>query len=154
MGKQTQIFEKRFDFYWKSVAIYSVVLILYSLIRGSIEEGTLTLKIYDPLVIFLALVILFSLFGYLFSIWKSPRIFVGKDFIAFKTRLNEITLPANQITKIVIGKEIIANLKRPMRVIRIYVSFRKKPYKVRPSSFWNDQDLTESLVHFKKLYNK
>ncbi len=154
MGKQTQTFEKRFDFYWKSVAIYSVVLILYSLIRGSIEEGTLTLKVYDPLVIFLSLIILFSFVRYLFSIWKSPRIIIGKDYISFKTRFKEITIPANQITKILIGKEIIANLKRPMRIIKIFVTFRKKPFRVRPSSFWNDKELTESLIQFKKIFNK
>lgn len=155
MGKQLPlVFEKRFDFYWKSIAIYCIVLILYSLVRGTLEEGTLTLRISDPLVILLSLIILFSIFGYIYSIWKSPQIVVGKDFITFKTRFKEVNLTVNQINKIIVGKEVISNLRRPMRVIKIFVPFRNKPFRIRPSSFWNDKELTETLIHFKKSNNK
>ncbi|MCX7908626.1 MAG: hypothetical protein N2560_03825 [Ignavibacteria bacterium] len=155
MGKQFPlIFEKRFDFYWKSIAIYCIVLILYSLLRGTLEEGTLTLRVSDPLVILLTLIILFSIVGYLFSIWKSPKVIVGKDYITLKTRFKEINLPANQISKIVIGKEIVSNLKRPMRIIKIFVTFRKAPFRIRPSLFWNHKELIEALIQFKKSNNK
>jgi len=155
MGKQYPLlFEKRFDFYWKSIAIYSIVLILYSLIRGTLEAGTLTLRILDPLVILLTLIILFSIFGYLYSIWKSPRIIIGKDYITFKTRFREINLSVNQINRILIGKEIVSNLKRPMRIIKVYTALRKKPFRIRPSSFWNDKELTEAIVQFKRNNNK
>lgn len=155
MGKQFPLsFEKRFDFYWKSIAIYCIVLIIYSLLRGTLEEGTLTLRISDPLVILLALIILFSIIGYLISIWKSPTIIISKDSITLKTRLKEINLPANQISKIMIGREIVTNLRRPMRIVKIFASIRRKPYRIRPSAFWNDKELLEALIQFKKNHNK
>jgi len=147
-------FEKRFDFYWKSIAIYSIVLIIYSLIRGTIEEGTLTLSVTDPIVILLLVIIVLSVVTYLYNIWKRPRIIITKDSITFKTRLREKVIPNSQITRIQVGHEIISNLRRPLKVIRIFVTFRKKPYRIRPSSFWNDIELTNSLIQFKKANNK
>lgn len=155
MGKQFPlVFEKRFDFYWKSIAIYCIVLILYSILRGTLEEGTLTLRISDPLVILLSLIIVFSIIGYLLSIWKSPKIIIGKDTITFKTRFKEVVLSTNQIKRIIIGREIVSNLKRPIRVVKIFVTIRKKPFRIRPSSFWNDKELMEALLQFKKSNNK
>ncbi|MGB9771865.1 MAG: hypothetical protein ACPLX7_07800 [Candidatus Kapaibacteriota bacterium] len=155
MGKQLPLtFEKRFDFYWKSIAIYCIVLILYSLLRGTLEEGTLTLRISDPLVILLSFIILFSIAGYLFNVWKSPEIIIGRDSITLRTRFKELNLPVNLITKITIGKEIITNLKRPLRVVKIYVHNRKKPYRIRPNAFWNDKELLEAFIQFKKTNNK
>lgn len=155
MGKQLPAsFEKRFDFYWKSIAIYSIVLILYSLARGTIEKGTLTLSVSDPIVILLFIIIVFSLFGYLYNIWKNPKIIISKDSIAFKTRFRERTIPVSQIIRIQQGREIITNLRRSLKVFRIYVTFRKKPYRIRPSSFWNETELTETLIQFKKTNNK
>ncbi|MEJ5286700.1 MAG: hypothetical protein CH6_0317 [Candidatus Kapaibacterium sp.] len=155
MGKQLPLtFEKRFDFYWKSIAIYCIVLIIYAVLRGSIEAGTLTLRISDPLVILLAIIIVFSIIGYLISIWKSPTIIIGKDYITLKTRIRELNLPVSQISKIVIGREIVTNLKRPMRIVKIYIPTRKKPFRIRPNSFWNDKELLEALIQFKKNNNK
>jgi hypothetical protein len=155
MGKQLPAtFEKRFDFYWKSIAIYSIVLIIYSFIRSTIAEGTLTLSLTDPIVLLLFFIIVFSIIAYLYNIWKGPKIIVGKDSIILKTRFRERVIPATQIVRIQVGREIITNLRRSLKVFRIYVTFRTKPYRIRPSSFWNDVELTDALVQFKKANNK
>ncbi len=149
-----QVFEKRFDFYWKSIAIYSVVLIIYSLLRGTIEHGTLTMAISDPLVVLLAVIILASILGYFASIWKSPKIIISKDAITFKTKILEKKYSVSEIIKITIGKETISNMKKSLRVVRIFTINRKKPYRIRPSSFWNENELWNSLLNFKKTHNK
>ncbi len=148
------IFEKRNDFYWKSIAIYSIVLIIYSLLRGTFEEGYLTLKIYDPIVILLALIILISAIRYLLTFWKSPKILISKDTIVFKTRYYEKKFNPQNILKIVFSKERIQNLKGSLRVIKIYVVGRKKPYRIRPNTFWNSNELFGALLTFKKSHKK
>lgn len=151
---KSQIFEKRFDFYWKSVAIYSIVLIFYSLLRGTIEQGQLTMAIADPIVIFLALVIVFSIFAYLFNVWKSPKIQILRDAIVFRSRFYEKKLPMNEITKILIGRELVYNIRHPLKVVKILTTHRKKPYRIRPSSFWNDKELIEAILNFKRTNRK
>jgi hypothetical protein len=152
--QNVQVFEKRFDFYWKSIAIYSIVLIVYSLLRGTIEQGTLTMAISDPLVILLAFIIIASILGYLTSIWKSPKIIISKDSITFKTKILERKYSVSEIVKITIGKETISNMRKSLRVVRIFIAGRRKPYKIRPSSFWNENELWNSLLNFKKSHNK
>ncbi|MGQ9819285.1 MAG: hypothetical protein ACUVQ1_05100 [Candidatus Kapaibacteriales bacterium] len=150
----SQIYEKRFDFYWKSIAIYSIVLIIYSLLRGTIEQGKLTMAIFDPIVIFLAIVIAFSVIGYLFNLWKSPKILISKELIVFKSRFYEKKLPINEIIRISIGREKLYNLKHQLKVIKIYTIKRKKPYRIHPSSFWNEKELTQAILSFKKANKK
>lgn len=152
--QNVQVFEKRFDFYWKSIAIYSVVLIVYSLLRGTIEQGTLTMAISDPLVILLAFIIVASILGYITSIWKSPKIIIAKDAITFKTKILEKKYSVSEIVRITIGKETISNMRKSLRVVRIFTVGRRKPYRIRPSSFWNENELWNSLLNFKKTHNK
>lgn len=149
-----QIYEKRFDFYWKSIAIYSIVLISYSLLRGTIEQGQLTMAISDPIVIFLAIVIGFSIIGYFFNVWKAPKIQITKESIILKSRFYEKKLVINEISRILIGKEKLYNLKHPLKVVKIYTINRKKPYRIRTSSFWNDKELTQAIFNFKKANKK
>lgn len=155
VGKSNiQIYEKRFDFYWKSIAIYSIVLITYSLLRGTIEQGQLTMALSDPIVIFLAIVIGFSIIGYIFNLWKAPKIQITTESITFKSRFYEKKLAINEISRILIGKEKLYNLKHPLKVVKIYTIHRRKPYRIRASSFWNDKELTQAIFNFKRVNKK
>lgn len=149
-----QVFERRFDFYWKSVAIYSIVLITYSLLRGTIEQGQLTMAISDPLVIFLALAIVFSIFVYFFNVWKAPKIQILNDKIILKTRFFEKKISTNEIVHISMSLKKLYNLPDPLKVFKIYTLNRKKPYRIRVSSFWNDKELAEAILNFKKANRK
>ncbi|MCX7880043.1 MAG: hypothetical protein N2517_05225 [Ignavibacteria bacterium] len=147
-------FEKRLDFYWKSIAIYSIILILYALMRGTIERGRLTTVVSDPIVILLVAIIVFSIIGYVINTWKSPKIIIGKDYIIFKTRIREKKISITDIVKIQIGQEKIANLKHSFRVIRFFVKDRKRPFRIRPSYFSNEKELVETIHFIKKTHNK
>ena len=43
-------FSQNIDMFWRTIAVYTVVLVVYSVLAGSWEKGTLTLKVLDPIV--------------------------------------------------------------------------------------------------------
>ena len=77
------------DFYWRSVAVYSFVLIFYSLMIGSWEEGGITLKIWDPIVILLLIFIIVSLVSLISRYYRKKTIILDNEHIIFKSRFGK-----------------------------------------------------------------
>lgn len=149
--KQKHIeFRQRIDFFWKSIAVYSVLLLMYSLLRGTIENRTLTLKLYDPLVILFAVFILFAVISILYRLYIGRVIIINEDNILLKNRLGERIYSFNQIHEIKISKKRIYKTKSEIRVIKIAFKGRKRLVRIRPASYENPQMLTKELIIIKK----
>ena len=62
-------FVQRLDFYWQYISAYSIVLFIYGIAKGSIDEGTITMRWQDPVVlllfVFMVLSSLFLLYNFL-----------------------------------------------------------------------------------------
>jgi hypothetical protein len=57
------IFEYRLDFYWQFISAYFVALLIYGVVKGSIDQGYITMKWTDPVVLLmLFFIVLASLF--------------------------------------------------------------------------------------------
>ena len=56
-GEQRRIFKYNLSFYYKSTIIYFIVLILYGVIRGEFVEDSFVLITRDPILYFLALIL-------------------------------------------------------------------------------------------------
>ena len=144
-------FEQRLDFYLQYVGVFAVVLIIYSLLRGAVDEGTLTLKIYDPIVIWLMVFIVISLLSYLYKVSRKKKIIVGNNYIIFKNRFNEKRYDLKDIINISLGRERLRkSRKATIRVIKIRIKNRKMPILIRPSSFTDDNQLVRELAKLKK----
>ena len=148
-------FHRRNDFYWKSIAIYSMILIVYSLIRGSFgANNTINVVVLDPVVILLAIFILVSTFSLIMSYYKNLSISINKDSIIFKTRNREKIYKILDIDKIAYGREKLFRRKGVYGVIKIKLMNRRRILRIRPSSFWEERALIASLGKFKKDNNK
>ncbi|MBM2813295.1 MAG: hypothetical protein HW421_57 [Ignavibacteria bacterium] len=147
-------FSKRLDFYWRSIAVYSIILIVYSLLRGSFEYNQLTMEINEPLVILLAFFICCTAIMLFINYYKRLSIIIGKDFITFKSRFREKIYRVADIQKIALGKDRINRLRVTHRVIKIKLNNRRKSLKIRPSSFLNEGRLVQSIARLKKDLNK
>lgn len=148
MGKKKNtemLFEQRLDFYWKSIALYSTVLIIYSLIRGSISDGKFMLVLLDPFVILLTLFIAFTGVSLIFKILNSKRIIIGNDFIEFNTNSRQKKYTLNDIDRILIQKQRILKVPAAMPLIKIKIKNRIRILKIRPNSFYNEEELIEKI---------
>jgi hypothetical protein len=148
--KPVETFHQRLDFYWQSIAIYAVVLLLYGLFKGSLEKGEFTIALYDPVVILMSLFMLASAIGLAVNYYKNKSVTVGKDYLIFRTRLHEKRFTAGDIIRIGIKREKPMKMHNRFSVIKIKVKSRRRVIRIRPSSFWNEPELIHSVIQLKK----
>jgi len=150
-----KVFIQRLDFYWQYIAIYTIVLLIYSILKGTIARGTLTVVVYDPIVILLLIFILSSFLPLLVNFYKKRTIIVGLDYIIFKSRFREKKYSLTDIISISVARVKQIKVRRgTYRIIKVQVQKRRLPVRIRPSSFWNEHDLVESIGRLKKALNK
>lgn len=146
MKNKTKIFEQRLDFYWQYIAVYAIIILAYSLIKGSINEGTLTFFIYDPIVILLMSFLILASIPMLYNYYKARSIEIGKDFIAFRSRFQKKSYDTNDIEEISHISEKLFKVRRTTyKVIKIKVKNRRLPIKVRPGNFWKQDSLVKAI---------
>jgi hypothetical protein len=150
MKKET-IFNQRLDFYWKLTAMYSVVLIIYALIKGTIVEGKFTIVLYDPFVILLLLIILFTVISLLFKMYNKKKLIIGEDYIEFVTKSRRKKFEMKDIEKIAIYKQKIIKMPAPIQVIKVKIKNRLRILRIRPSTFYNEDELIQKMT---ELSNK
>lgn len=144
------IFRQRTDFFWKSIAVYSVVLVMYSLLRGSIENQTLTLKLEDPLVVLFAIFILFAMLSIIYRVYIGRSITIKEHSITFTNRLGTKTFDFSQIRDLKVSKKRIYNTRSEIRVVKIGFDGRTRYIRIRPASYENPILLTKELINIKK----
>ena len=144
-------YSQTIDFYWKSISFYSIVLILYSLMAGSIEEGTLSLKLADPFVILLSIIIVASAISMLSRFYGERAITVTDEGIQFSNRFREKFYSLSQIEGIDFARERIFRTRRRYSVIKIKVANKIMPIRIRPSAFDEENGLVEDLKRLKSL---
>lgn len=152
MQKEKQ-FSKRLDFYWKYIAVYAIAVIIYALLRGSFEEWTITVMLFDPLVILLLVFIIFTILGLFIEYSKKQILIVGNDYLLLINRFRKRNINRQIIKKIII-KRVRAKYSAKFMIIRIYLTTRRRPIIIRPSSYWNESDLINSISILKKNLNK
>lgn len=153
-NKQNITFTQRLDFYWKSISVYAIALIVYCLLRGSFNDYTFTIVLYDPVVLLITVFIIGSAISVAIQYYKRLTIILGYDFIIFKNRFKEKKYTLDQIQKIYLSKQKIMPYGKKIKVIRIKTKNRKRFIRIRPSSFWNETELVKSITNLRKLLNK
>ncbi len=148
-------FHQRRDFYWQYIAVYSVVLIIYSILRGSLRHDTISVVITDPIVILLSAFIVITFLGLILSYYKNKTIIIGNDFVIFKTRFKENKFTQKEIKSIIIGKEKLFKVRRGVfKVIRIIIDNKRKIIRVRPSSYERESEFVEAFAKLKRNINR
>ncbi len=148
-----KIFHKRLDFYWKFIALYAVALIAYALLKGSIAGYTITLVLVDPVVMLLALFIAAAFFALIYQTITNRTIIVGEDFITLKSRRREKKYVKEMIRRVSIGKDRKVRISRAPKVIKIWLNNRKKPVKIKPSTYWDERELVQAVSNLKDNIN-
>jgi len=142
-------FPQRLEFYYQSIAIYSIVLLIYTLLRGTIREGELTLVLLDPISILLALFIVGTTLTMLFDLMKRREIIIINDTIIFKSGSKEKRYQADDIEKILIRQDRAFHFRSNYKTALIKVKNRKRAVRIRFSSYHNDKELIDAIIELK-----
>ena len=146
-----QVFTRRLDFYWKYIAVYAIAIILYALVKGTIEGRELTVMLMDPVVILLSVFIVLTALGLFIETFKKKEIIIGDDYIVFSNRFRKRKIGFDDITRIYIGRER-AKYTGKFRIIKIKLKKRKRPIIIRPSSYWHEKKFIDAFVNLKHNY--
>lgn len=150
----TKIYKQRFDFYWKSVVIYIVVLIGYGLIRMVVGQENLSVLTHDPVFVLLSMFIAGSLLMYLHKLFWLRTLVIDDDSITIKNRFNESTFTKDNITKIFLGRERPFQSRETFRVVKIDMLNRKRKIRIRPHNYWDDKQLFDDIRRVKERIGK
>lgn len=142
-------FHGRLDFYWQSIAVYAVALVIYSLFKGSVESGTFSVAIYDPIVILLFIFVVISAAVLAVRWYLRPVIVVAADTITLRNRMRERRFAIEDITRIAFGREGRSRLFG-YRVIKIKIAGRRRVVRIRPSLFDDDHELMGAIAGLKR----
>lgn len=149
-----KIYKQRFDFYWKSIVIYIVVLIGYGLIRNFIGDENIVSLEHDPVLILLLLFIAGSTLMYLHKLFWMRTLIIDETSITMKNRFNETKFTKDNIESLYIGKERPFQSRETYRVIKISLKNRKRKIRIRPHNYWDDKQLFDDISRVKKYINR
>ncbi len=146
-------FNRRLDFYWQFIAVYAIAIILYALVKGTVEEWKVTVVLLDPVVILLCIFILATFIGLIESKYTKHQLVISKDYVILKSRFRERKYTAKEIVRIGIGRQNL-RYQGVHRVIKLKVNNRKRTYRIRMQSYLNDKELLLAFKTLKKNLNK
>ncbi len=148
-NQEDKEFYYRIDFYWQAIAVYAVALVLYSLLRGTIDSGQLSITLHDPFVVLLAVFVITTAIGAGISRFMNRRIIITNEGITLRNRFRERTFPKQDILRITFGKERRSR-EGAYRIVKVRVAGRRRLLRIRPAGFDNERALTHSLTQLKR----
>lgn len=149
-----KIYPQRLDFYYQTIAIDAIVLVLYSILRGTIEGGFITIRLLDPISILLALFIVATTVSLLIHIIKRRFIIIGNDYIIFRVGKKERKYKFSDIERIIIKYEKSIRIRSKYKIALIKLPERRRYLRLRFTSYQNDDRLFEDIVNIKKCIEK
>lgn len=141
-----KIFKQNIDLYWRTIAVYGSILIVYSLLIGTWEEGSITLKIMDPITILLIIILTVSLGTLISRYYRQKTITIANNQIIFSSRFGKKVFNFDDVEYIKFSKEKIYKSRRKYSIIKIKFKYRRRLLRIRPSAFDNGNELASLLL--------
>jgi hypothetical protein len=152
--QKRRIFKYNLSFYYKSTIIYFIVLILYGVIRGRFIENSFTLITLDPILYFLAIIVIVSVAALIYNIIRNMYIEVSDEGIVFADRFKSKAYKTEQIKKIKFSRQVRTSNSPAFRTVRIKVNSKVTPVMIRFSDFENQDELLLRIEELKSKIEK
>jgi ABC-type transport system involved in multi-copper enzyme maturation permease subunit len=153
-GQQRSIFKYNMAFYYKSTIIYFVVFLLYGVIRGEFVEDSFKLITKDPVLYFLAIIVITSVASLLYNLIRNMYIEITADSISFADRFGTKKINIDQIKRIRFSKPRRAVNSKSFRTARIKVNSKIRPVIIRFADFENQDELLSRIEELKSVIEK
>ena len=150
-SNRENVFKYNMSFYYQSTIIYFVVFALYLIIRGEFVEDSFVLVTKDPILYFLALIVVFSLIVLLYYLFLNKHIEISESGIAFIDRFKERRFGKEQIIRVKFFRERRTSKPKRLRIVRIKIEDRMRPIMFRISDYDKEDDLYNKLMELKSI---
>lgn len=143
-------FKVSLDFYWQSIAMYAITLLLYIVVKAlwdsTLQQGIVNVVLKDPVVVLLGAFVLISTISLVINSISGRTIIVADDSITFMSRFHKRTFGGEEIAKITLGRERRTSVRGMFSVVRIYVKGRRRALRIRPAVYGDEQGLVSALL--------
>jgi len=145
------IFKYNLSFYYKSIIIYFCVLILYGVIRGEFIDNSFKLITKDPILYFLAIILIISVGALIYNLIRNMYIEISDEGIVFADRFKSKKYKIDQIKKIKFSRQMRTSNSPAFRTARIKINSKVRPVLIRFSDYENQDEL---LLRVEELKSK
>lgn len=154
-GEQKRsIFKYNLSFYYKSTIIYFIVLILYGVIRGEFIEDSYRLITKDPILYFLAIILVISVATLVYNLIRNMYIEISDEGIVFADRFKSKSYKIDQVKKIKFSRQVRTSNSPAFRTARIKVNAKVRPVIIRFSDYENQDELLLRMEELKSKIEK
>ncbi len=141
-------FKRRFEFYYQSVAVYAVALIIYAVVRGTFAESEFRLVFRDPIVYVFIIVLLYSVVVLAFNMLYQRDIVVTENSIIFQNRFDSREIKLSEFEWIRVGRAKRMKVRGSFKVIRLKLKAHMRAVRINPVHFQDEKGMIET---FKEL---
>ncbi len=149
-----RIFKYNMSFYFKSTIIYFIVLILYGVIRGEFIEDSFRLITRDPILYFLAIILIISVAALAYNLIRNMYVEVSDEGIVFADRFKSKSYKIDQIKKIKFSRQVRTSNSPAFRTARIKMNAKVRPLLIRFSDYENQDELLLRIEELKSQIEK
>jgi hypothetical protein len=149
-----KIFKYKLDFYYKSLIIYLMTLIIYIIIKGDFFNERFEVVIQDPIIYVIAIFISFFIIVLISNAILSREIIIDEDKIIFKNRFREREIKKNDILLVKFSKQkkIRTEKRSDVRLVKLKLKNKRRYIRVRLNDFQDEKELVnEFRILAKKL---
>jgi hypothetical protein len=152
--QKRRIFKYNLSFYYKSTIIYFIVLILYGVIRGQFVEDSYTLITRDPILYFLAIILITSVAALIYNLIRNMYIEISDEGIVFADRFKSRSYRIDQIKKIKFSRQVRTSNSPAFRTAKIKVNAKVRALMIIFSDYENQDELLLRMEELKLKIEK
>lgn len=142
-----RVYKYKLDFYYKSLIIYLVTLIIYILIKGRFFHASFEVVVKDPIIYIITLFIIFFLTMLLANAIRAREIIIGDDKLIFRNRFGQRDVTISEIQAIRFSREKKRSRKdrSDVRFVKLRLKGRKRLFKIRLNDYQNEIELAKEF---------
>lgn len=150
---QERIYKYKLDFYYKSLIIYLITLIVYILIKGRFFHERFEVVVKDPIIYIIIIFIAFFLIVLLANAIRAREIIIDSRKIIFKNRFGQREIEIKEILQVRFSREKRQrNAERSnVRIVKLKLRNRKRLLRIRLNDFQDERELIHEFVTISKM---
>lgn len=142
-----RVYKYKLDFYYKSLIIYLVTLIVYILIKGRFLHESFEVVVKDPIIYIIVIFIVFFLIVLISNAVTAKEIIIDDSKIIFKNRFGQRVVGINEIISIRFSREKKRSneIRSDVRLVKLKLQNRKRLLRIRLNDFHDEKKLVNEF---------
>jgi hypothetical protein len=139
------VYRARLDFLYQSIAVYAVTFVIYLVLHSLGVIGTFTTLWQDPLLLLLCAITMVSVFALIYNFIMRRQIEITPNEIRFTSRARERVIEKKDLRFVQFGSREQPRNRQGIRVVRIGLTQRRRPIRIRLANFERSKALLADL---------